>query len=367
MATSSRTMRVAALAFALSAAIALGGCAQSSGTAGSSGAVPEPGATATGPRPAPFDGDPVKVALVRQSGAGDYFQAWGAGAEAQAEIANIELTISDARNDNAQMASDMQRAIDSEPAAIIVSHGLADTMQPLVSEAVAAGITVVVYDLALTDAEGVVVTSQSDEELASNVLDLMAEDIGAGAKVGYVSATGFAPLDRRAEVWKSFVEEYDWDVVFSTGKVSDSTANDNIPLVAAAIAQNPDVEAIFAPYDEITKGAVAAVLQAGKEDQIKVYGIDISNADMQVMLGEGSPWIATAASDPSAVGAAVVRTAAMTLAGLNSEMSIEFPSVLITQEALRSGGITNVDDLLAAEPKLLMRDVMTAAWLPAIS
>lgn len=355
---------VSATALALTAAIALTGCAQNSGNTQT---TPETGVTASGPRPAPFDGDPVKVALVRQSGAGDYFQAWGAGATAQAKIANIDLTVSDARNDNAQMASDMQRAIDSKPAAIIVDHGLTDTMQPLVTAAVDAGITVIVYDLALTDATGVIVTSQSDEQLASNVLDLMAADVGDGAKVGYVSATGFAALDRRAAVWDEYVKKHNWDVQFSTGKVSDSTANDNIPLVAAAIAQNPDVQAIFAPYDEITKGSVAAVVQAGKETQIKVYGIDISNADMQVMLDKGSPWVATAAADPKAVGAAVVRSAAMTLAGLNTKMTIEFPSVLITQDALKSKGISNVTDLLAAEPKLLMSDVMTADWLPAIS
>jgi len=348
-------------------AFALAGCAQSApadpGTGGGSDAAP----TASAPLPAPFDGDPVEVALVRQSGAGDYFTAWGAGAQAQAEAANIDLTVTDARNDNARHATDLDQAIAAQPDAIIVDHGQTDTIEPLVRQAVDAGIPVVVYDLALNDAEGVIVTSQSDESMAQGVLDQLVADVGEGAQVGYVSATGYAALDRRAVVWADVVDESGLDEVFSTGEVTESTATDNIPLVDAALKQNPGTEAIFAPYDEITKGAVQAVLQNGLEGQVKVYGIDISNADIEVMTAEGSPWVATSATDPAAVGAAVVRTLALSLAGESDETEVTFPAVTITQEFLRDGGITNVAELREAEPGLLLDDEQTADWLPAVS
>ena len=309
------------LALTASAALALTGCAQSS--AGDTGeSAPKTTTVATAPLPAPFDGDPVSVALVRQSGAGDYFEAWGAGAKAQAATANIDLTVTDARNDNAKQASDLEQAIASKPDAIIVDHGQTDTLQPLISQAVDAGIPVVVYDLALTDSTGVITTSQSDESMASGVLDQLITDVGDGAKVGYVSATGFAALDRRALVWDTYVTDHDLDVVFSTGKVSESTASDNIPLVDAALKQNPDVQAIFAPYDEITKGAVQAVIQNNLQSSVKVYGIDISNADLEVINATDSPWVATSATDPAAVGAAVVRSLALSLAGELDETDV---------------------------------------------
>ena len=352
-------------AVAATAALALTGCAQSSGpaeTAPSSSA-----AAASAPLPAPFDADPVTVALVRQSGAGDYFESWGAGAKAQAGVANIDLTVTDARNDNAKQASDLEQAIASKPDAIIVDHGQTDTLQPLITKAVDAGIPVVVYDLALTDATGVITTSQSDESMATGVLDQLITDVGDGAKVGYVSATGFAALDRRAVVWDSFVKDHDLDVVFSTGKVSESTASDNIPLVDAALKQNPDVEAIFAPYDEITKGAVQAVIQNSLQSKVKVYGIDISNADLEVINAADSPWVATSATDPAAVGAAVVRSLALHLAGQLDQDDVQFPAIVITQDFLAENKVDNVDSLREAEPSLTLDTTVVADWLPAAS
>jgi len=360
--------RQAAVVTALAAVsvLALTACSQSSGTTDTSSTA-EAAPTASAALPAPFDGDPVKVALVRQSGAGDYFEAWGAGAQAQAAQANIELSVTDARNDNAKQASDLEQAIASKPDAIIVDHGQTDTLQPLITEAVGAGIPVVVYDLALTDSTGVITTSQSDESMASGVLDQLIDDVGQGAKVGYVSAEGFAALDRRAVVWNQYVADNDLDVVFSTGKVSESTATDNIPLVDAALKQNPDVQAIFAPYDEITKGTVQAVIQNNLQDKVKVYGIDISNADIEVITAEGSPWVATSATDPAAVGAAVVRSLALSLAGQLDETDVQFPAKTITQQFLADNTITNVTELRAAEPSLKLDDVVVADWLPAVS
>lgn len=345
------------------AALVLSGCAQQAASDDAS-SVP---ATPSADLPAPFDGEPVEVALVQQSGAGDYFTAWTAGAKAQAAATNIDLTVFDARNDNAKHASDLQQAIASKPDAIIVDHGQTDTIEYLVHEAVDAGIPVIVYDLALEDSEGVLVTSQSDASMAQGVLTQLIDDVGEGAKVGLVSAEGFAPLDRRKAVWDEVVAEYDLDELFFTGEVTESTATDNIPLVDAALKQNPEVQAVFAPYDEIAKGVVQAVLQNGLEDSVKVYGIDISNADIEIMTAEGSPWVATSATDPAAIGAAVVRTLALSLAGELDETEVQFPAVTITRDFLLENEIRNVTELREVEPSLLLQDVVVAEWLPAIS
>jgi len=350
---------------AVAALLAVASCSQSDGGDSDASSSPSTGPTASAPLPSPFNSDPVTVALVRQSGAGDYFEAWGQGAQKQAAAANIKLTVTDARNDNAKQASDLQQAIDSKPAAIIVDHGQTDTIAPLVQKAVAAGIPTIVYDVALpASVTGYISTSQSDESLAQSVLDQMVKDIGDGQKVGLVSATGFAPLDRRGAVWKKVVADHELQQVFFTGKVTESTATDNIPLVDAALKQHPDVKAIFAPYDEITKGVVQAVKQNNLQDKVKVYGIDISNADLEVMTASGSPWVATAATDPGQIGAAVVRTIALKLAGQFDEPSVQFPGVLITQQALKDQKITTVGDVVKAEPKLKLDSISVADWLP---
>ncbi len=349
---------------AAAVALALTGCAQQNGTAAPASSA---AAVDTAALPAPFNGEPIKVALVQQSGAGDYFTAWTAGAKAQAAAVNIDLTVSDARNDNAKQASDLEQAIASKPDAIIVDHGQTDTIEPRIRDAVDAGIPVIVYDLALENTDGVIVTSQSDASMATGVLDQLIADVGEGANVGLVSAEGFAPLDRRKVVWDDFVTKHDLNQLFFTGEVSESTATDNIPLVDAALKQHPETQAIFAPYDEITKGVVQAVIQNNLQDKVKVYGIDISNADIEVMIADGSPWVATSATDPSAIGAAVVRSLALSLAGELDGTEVQFPAVTITRDFLLENKITNVADLRKAEPTLLLDDVQVADWLPAVS
>ena len=124
---------------------------------------------------------------------------------------------------------------------------------------------------------------------------------------------------------------------------------------------------VFAPYDELAKGTVLAVQNKKLQDKVKVFGADVSNADIQNMTAADSPWVATAGTDPSAVGAAVVRTAALELAGQLNKTSVEFPAVAITQDFLREKKIENMDQLRAALPALNLRRSRTADWISNVA
>jgi simple sugar transport system substrate-binding protein len=313
-------------------------------------------------KPAPFDAAPVKIAMVRQSGAGDYFQQWGGGAQKQAEALGFQMQVYDAQADNATQATQMQTAIDSGVAGIIVDHGLADTMNPLITKALDKGIPVAVYDVETVDPR-VIHTTQSDADMATKVLTVMAEDLGKDAQVGYVNVLGIAPLDRRNVVWEQFVKDNNWVQKFFVGKFTNAVATDNAVLADAALKANPDVKGIFAPYDELTKGTLSAVKNNGLSDKIKVYGIDISNADLELMTAPGSPWMATAATDPAGVGAAVVRAMALKMANQLEGTDFKFPAALITQKYLNDNGITNMDQLRVAMPELAEAGQMIACWI----
>ncbi len=319
--------------------------------------------------PAPFDtGEPVKIALVQNSGAGDYFQQWTNGANQQAEVIGFEMQIYDAQADNAKQATDMETAIGSGVVGIIVDHGQTDTMCPLINDALDAGIPVVIYDIAVQDcAPNAVQTQQSDASLADLVLTQMVADLGTDMNVGYVNVLGIAPLDRRHVVWEQYVADNSWAQQFFVGEFTNAVATDNAQLVDAALKANPDVEGIFAPYDELTKGTVSAILENSLEGSISAYGIDISNADIEVMTAENSPWKATATTDPNAIGAAVVRTMALELAGQQGPRLVDFPGVLVTQQFLLDNGITNMVDLRANMPALNLTEVQSADWIPSVS
>jgi simple sugar transport system substrate-binding protein len=338
----------------------------------SQGREPQQGAADTGAsattaeKPAPFDEGPVEIALVQYSGAGDYFQQWTRGAQRQAEAVGFSMEHYDAEADDTRQAADMKAAIESGVAGIIVDHGRSPTLCPLINQATDAGIAVVVYDVKVIDcAAKAVETSQNDVDLATLVLTRMARDIGDGVAVGYVNPLVIAPLERRDVVWKKFVADHKWDQKFAVGKFSHEVAKDNAELAAPALKAHPDVKAVFAPYDEVTKGTVEAIERNQLRSKVAAYGIDISDADIELMTRRNSPWKATATTDPRAVGAAVTRALALQLAGQLGSRDVKFPGVLVTQEFLLKEGIKNMDDLRAKLPELNLGSIASAPWIGA--
>jgi simple sugar transport system substrate-binding protein len=258
----------------------------------------------------------------------------------------------------------MKTAIGSGVAGIIVDHGRSPTLCPLINQATDAGIAVVVYDVKVADcAPKAIETAQNDADLATLVLTQMAQDIGDGVPVGYVNPFVIAPLERRDVVWKKFVADHRWDQKFLVGKFSHAVAADNARLAAGALKTHPAVKAVFAPYDELTKGTVTAIEQNKLGSKVAAYGIDISNADIELMTKKDSPWKATATTDPSAVGAAVTRTLALQLAGQLGSRQVVFPGVLVTQSFLLKEQIKNMDDLRVKLPELNLANVASAAWI----
>lgn len=353
--------------------LALVACQQAAAP-GSPRLSPEAGASPAAPAaratpaevPAPFDDPPVQIALVRQLGSGDYFEQWLAGAQEQADALGIELLASDARGDNAAQATNLETAVNQGVAAIILSHGQTETLTPGIDAALAAGIPVVAFDVNAANPE-VPQIEQSDATLAQLTLDKLVQDTDGEATIGYVYVAGFAPLDRRDEVFRSVLEENPGlELAATWGSVSDTTAADVQAQTAAALAANPEITAIFAPYDEFAKGAVLAIEAAGLQDEVKVYGADVSTADIAVMVADGSPWVATSGTDPANVGRVAVRAAALLAAGEQVESQIVVEPVLITQEFLRENDVTTMEELREQLPSLDTPDLVTARWISAL-
>ena len=57
---------------------------------------------------------------------------------------------------------------------------------------------------------------------------------------------------------------------------------------------------------------------------MKIYGIDVSNADLQIIQEKESPWKYTAAVDPALIGAVDMRILAKKIAGEENTARICF-------------------------------------------
>src|SRR4026209_2509501 len=90
--------------------------------------------------PAPFDKGGVKVALISYISAGDFFQAYQAGAEAQAKALGIDLRIFPGRQDAAEERDQLQQAINLGVQGIIIDHGLPESLKDVAQQALDAGV-----------------------------------------------------------------------------------------------------------------------------------------------------------------------------------------------------------------------------------
>ncbi|WP_423372250.1 substrate-binding domain-containing protein [Burkholderia sp. LMG 32019] len=315
--------------------------------------------------PAPFDNGGVKVALVNYLSTGDFFQAYEAGAQKQARALGIDLRIYEGRQDAAEQREQIQQAISVGVSAIIVNHGLPESLKDVVQRALDKGIKVVAFDVDLGNPK-VPQIEQSDRDLANLLLEQAVKDNGDAFSAGYVYVAGFAPLDRRDAAWRDFKrahpkvrEQARWGTV--DNPIAQSVANQ----AAAAYRAHPDIRVVFAPYDEFARGAKLAADEAKLASKLRIYSADISTADIEAIRAPGSAWVATAATNPAVVGAVSVRAAALLVAGQDPGRRIAVKPALITRDDLVKNDIHTIAELSAKFPAFRASEAVTAPWIPA--
>jgi simple sugar transport system substrate-binding protein len=313
--------------------------------------------------PAPFDKGGVKIALVSYISAGDFFQAYQSGAQAQAKKLGVDLRVFPGKQDAAEERDQIEQAVNLGVKAIIIDHGLPESLKDVAQKALDAGVKVIAFDVNLDNAK-IPQIEQSDRLLARLALEQAVKDNGDSFKAAYVYVPGFAPLDRRDEVWTEFKAKHPGVVeVARFGAVNATTAASVADRAKAALRAHPEITVIFAPYDEFARGAKLALNELGLASKIEVYSADVSTADIREITEKDSPWAATVATNPAVVGAVSVRAAALAVAGQDLGGTIVVEPTLLTQKALSDSGVATIEDLSAKIPAFGKSTAATAPWI----
>jgi len=317
--------------------------------------------------PARFAARQVNVAVVRQLNAGDVYQQWIGGIQREADRLGVRLTVYNADGDNARQALQLRQAVATRPDGIIIGWGFGDSLKDGLAAARAANIPITAFDVEVPPAENVVTVEQGDGPSMRGLLEKVHADLGEQIRqvdVIYVYVAGYRPLDNRDRVFKQFLQDNPGvNVVATIGVVNANTVAQTADQAKAVLIANPDVKAVIAPYDEFAKGAALAIEELGLQDRIKVYGMDISDADISVMVREKSPWTVTMAHDPANIGAVVMRTNAAQIAGHTTGQILSVAQVPITADELRGKNIQNMQQLIERIPALHTPMLMRAPWM----
>ena len=314
--------------------------------------------------PAPFDKRPVNIAVISFLGSGDWLQAFEAGVKRQADALGVNLTVSQARNDNDTQRNLVEQAINLGVDGIIINNGRPEVLKDVAQKALDKGIKVVAYDVNLDNPQ-IPQIEQSDKDMAKLVLDQAVKDKGDGFTGGAVYVAGFAPLDRRYAVWKDFIAKHNLKEKAVWGVVNDTVPASVADQTKAVLRANPDISVIFTPWDEFAKGAKLSIDELGLSGQVKIYGVDTSTADIQLMIEPDSAWVATAATNAAVVGEVSVRAVSLAIAGQSPGRSVLLQPTLITRDDLINNKIGTIEELQQKFPAFLKSDAATAAWIPA--
>ena len=307
--------------------------------------------------------DTIKVAVVRNLASGDHTQQYLAGCVEEGEKFGYTVKTFVTDGDDAKCQETVAQVIQQGYDGLIVSHGQLSYSYDMLKPAIDKGMKVVTFDTMPYEngdangklLEGVTSTAQNDQALAYLSLGYMMEEFEAngGTYPMKVLKTfmgpGVPPLDRRNEVYTALEDEGKIETVQIIAPSDMANARGDMTTKTEAILptiKEGAVDAIWGSYDELAKGVLQALNDAGRTD-IPMYTIDVSNDDIQLMVENADVWKSTAAVDPKLIGIVDMRLIALKL---NDQETPEYFNLnannIVTTQLDESTSMTDLDTII---------------------
>lgn len=313
---------------------------------------------------------PIRIALIRNLGSDDNTTQFVSGALQEGKKLGFKISTFLSNGDDAKFQDFVNQAITQKYDGIILSQGRDPYSTALIKKAVDAGIKVSVFDTAVNgEIPGVTVTQQDDASLTRLSFGALAKDFNGKANIIKLWVAGFPPMERRQAAYAELLKEYPGiKELESIGAVSSDVQGDTANKVGAVLAKYPkgQIDAIWGTWDAFSQGAYKALKENGRTE-IKLYSIDVSNQDLQLMRESNSPWKVSVAVDPKLIGATNVRLVANKIAGEQTPATYDFKAAAIPQALLAAQpGVVNVASLAKIIPGWGQTEDFIAPWFATL-
>ena len=226
--------------------------------------------------------------------------------------------------------------------------------------------------------EGVTQFFQDDAGLAEELLDYTCTQLYPDKKPVNILKVWIpdyiAAFDRREVGYKKYADEGKINTVAVIAPTDYNNAEEsmyNVMKETLASYGEGDIDAVWAAYDVYARGCYRAIKELGFN--IPIVSVDLSGADIQCMLEEGSSWAACACTDFKANGEQGIRILALELSGDYGDIKdpvtdkatnyIEMPASLITRDMLKEN--TTIENIYDVAPKQYgdIQNYVTNDWL----
>lgn len=238
-----------------------------------------------------------KIAVVISTLNNPWFVVLGESAKARAEELGYEAVIFDSQNNSSKESEHFDNVIASGFKAILFNPTDANGSVVNVRAAKQAGIPVFCMDREINARD--LATCQILSDNFSGCIAIGQHFIKTVGKEGkYAELLGLVGDNNtwnRSKGFHTVVDNYPGMVMVSQ-QSADFDRNKAMEVLESILQAHPDIDAVFCGNDAMAMGAYQAVLAAGKEKQIKVFGFD-GESDVMNAIKDGKI-IATGMQSP---------------------------------------------------------------------
>ena len=294
------------------------------------GALAVPGIITSARAQQPLAGK--KIGFSQSYATDEWLKAQRQDVLAQAEKHGFEINITDARENPAQEIRNLEDlAVRGVDVVIMITY-YAEAVQPGVQALNDAGIPIIVMSSALAG-EG-----QFNAHLAADTLgtsrkagEYYVEALKGGGKVVQIEGKpGSLVNQARGKGWREVVDAND-DVEVVAQGIANYSRTEALTLMQDFLQANREIDAVYCHNDNMAKGALQAIEEAGRAKEMWLTGYDAITVETFEMIAadrlRGSYLYPT-------FGAEAVEVAAAILQGKEVNKEIVFASPMITKENL---------------------------------
>ena len=251
-------------------------------------------------------------------------------------MGDVELTVVDAGGDAAKQLQQVETFISQKVDAIIMQPQEQEACSPAIDKAKAAGIPIInCNSLTITEPDAYV--GSNDSESAEIAMTYIAEQLGGKGNVLMMHGhPGQTAEVKRTEGAMDILAQNP-DMTLLDEQTADWDRAEAMTLMENWIqAYGDQINAVFCQNDEMALGALNALVQADKKDNVLVVGVDaIDDALQSVKDGKMD---ATVYQDCKGQAEGAIEAAYKLAKGESLEKEILIPFILVTTE--------NVDEYL---------------------
>ncbi len=297
----------------------------------------------------------LTIAVVNEFCETAWSDAFMRGVTTTAAAMEINLLTTDARFDIPQMVQDLEDVIEQAPDAIVVRLGSDPRLRPALQKAKARGLKVLTLDNFLRELSGELtarIVTQEDQSAMAAAQQLV-KDIQHHGVVVILTGGQSILQEQRCALFKRFMGAYS-DIKL---RVEELTMGKEMSEWAYArtltlVREQPNLKAFWVTWDEFMPGVLRALREAGRTD-VGVYGFDVWSPDkFKALATPHSPWRASVALDPEAIGRSVTHLAALAACGKPLQRHYEIRAQLFNRETV-SQTVATQPPLSPTEPTYL--------------